>query len=143
MSVIAWDGNHIVSDNQVTDGSVPKKIQKLFRIQRNKIPHGVGYVGNASEGQELVHWWRQGADPDEMPNYPETSLIVATATFCYCYDEGSPIPFKVHESYAAFGSGGTYADSALALGKSAREAVLHAIKNDVYCGLGTTTVKLK
>ncbi|MCP4342767.1 MAG: hypothetical protein GY799_28770 [Desulfobulbaceae bacterium] len=142
MSVIAWDGSHIVSDNQVTDGSVPKKVQKLFRVQRSGIIHGIGFVGDCGEGHRLVAWWRGNADEDSIPNCPETTLIVAGQGFCWCYDNGSPIPFIVQETYAAFGSGASYADSALALGKTARQAVLHAIKNDVYCGMGTTSIKL-
>lgn len=142
MSVIAWDGRHIVADNQVTEGSVPKKTTKLFRIQRQGVIHGVGFVGVAGEGLAMVDWWRQGADTDEMPCYPETSLIVATATHCMSYDDGLAIPWTVQERYAAYGSGGYYADSALALGKTARQAVLHAIKHDVFCGMGTTSIKL-
>lgn len=142
MSVIAWDGRHIVADNQVTEGSVPKRIKKLVRVQRNGIIHGLGFVGNAGEGLDLVNWWKAGADIDELPDYPETSLIVATADFCLSYDDGIGIPFTVQERYAAYGSGGYYADSALSLGKTARQAVLHAIKHDVFCGMGTTSIKL-
>ena len=142
MSVIAWDGTHIVADNQVTEGNVPKKVKKLYKIQRNGKVFGVGFVGDCGEGQRLVHWWRTSGDADELPNCPETTLVVATRDFCWCYDNGSPLPFIIQERYAAFGSGGTYADSALALDKTARQAVLHAIKNDIYCGMGTTSIKL-
>jgi len=142
MSVIAWDGSHIVADNQVTEGNVPKRTKKLFRIQRNGVIHGVGFVGMAGEGMDMVRWWREGADADEMPAYPETSLIVATRDFCISWDDGLAIPYTIQERYAAYGSGSYYADSALALGKTARQAVLHAIKHDIYCGQGTTTIKL-
>ena len=142
MSVIAWDGSHLVADNQVTEGSVPKRIKKVFRSQRKGKKYALGFVGDAGQGAELVYWWRRGADEDDMPTCADTTLIVATADFCHCYDNGSPIPFVIAESYAAFGSGGSYADSALSLGLSAREAVLHAIENDIYCGMGTTSIKL-
>lgn len=142
MSVIAWDGKHLVADNQVTAGSVPKKIKKVYRNQRRGQVHGIGFVGDAGEGMQLVYWWRTGADEDNMPKCPETSLIVATRDFCWCFDDGSPIPFVIQESYAAVGSGANYADSALSLGQSARQAVLHAIEHDIYCGMGTTSIKL-
>ena len=142
LSVIAWDGSHIVSDNQVTEVSVPKKVQKLFRIQRSGVVHGVGFVGDCGEGMRLVSWWRAEADEDTIPDCPETTLVVANRDFCWCYDNGSPIPFVVKEKHAAFGSGGYYADSALALGKSARQAVIHANAHDIYCGFGTRSIKL-
>ena len=142
MSVIAWDGQHIVADNQVTEGNVPKKVKKLFKIRRSGVIHGVGFIGDCSEGHRLVAWWRGDADEDSIPNCPDTTLVVATRDFCWCYDNGSPIPFIIAESYAAFGSGSNYADSALALGKTPRQAVLHASKHDIYCGLGTTSIKL-
>lgn len=142
MSVIAWDGTHIVADNQVTEGSVPKKVKKLFKIQRSGVIHGVGFVGDCGEGHRLVAWWRGSPAEDKIPNCPDTTLVVATRDFCWSYDNGSPIPFITQEPYAAFGSGSYYADSALALGKTPRQAVLHAIKHDIYCGLGTTSIKL-
>lgn len=142
MSVIAWDGKHLVGDNQVTNGSQPKKIQKVFGFIRKGIRHGIGYVGNAGEGLELVEWYKAGADADSLPVYPDTELVVCTASWCLSICDGSKVPFRIHEKYYATGSGGTYADSALILGKTARQAVLHAIQNDVYCGLGTRSIKL-
>lgn len=142
MSVVAWDGTHLVADNQVTSGSQPKKTKKVFKMTRQGIIYGLGFVGNAAEGLELVEWYKSGADPDEYPIYPETELVVCTRSWCLSCTDGGKIPFRIEEPYYATGSGGTYADSALALGKTARQAVLHAIKNDVYCGMGTTSIKL-
>jgi hypothetical protein len=112
-------------------------------VQRDKVIHGVGFVGAYSDGLQLVAWWRKGGDEDEMPCCPETTLIVATGASCWCYDDGVAIPQPIMEPYAAFGSGSYYADSALALGRTARQAVLHAIQHDVFCGMGTTSIKLR
>ena len=141
MSVLAWDGKHLVADNQVTVGTVPKKIQKVFGFTRKGVVHGAGFVGIATEGLELLEWYKDGADVDLMPVFEDTELVVCTASWCLVYSE-SPCPLPVLEKYYATGSGTDYASSALALGKTARQAVLHAIKHDVYCGMGTKSIKL-
>ena len=141
MSVIAWDGKHLVADNQVTCGTVPKKIQKVFGFTRGGMKYGAGFVGIAQEGLELLQWYKEGADPVLMPVFEDTELVVCTASWCVLYND-SPIPLPILEGYYAAGSGTDYAESALSLGKTARQAVLHAIKHDVYCGMGTKSIKL-
>jgi len=141
MSVIAWDGKHLVADNQVTCGSVPKRIQKVFGFTRSGIRYGAGFVGIATEGLELLEWYKAGADVDLMPVFEDTELVVCTASWCVLYTE-SPCALPIMEKYYAAGSGTDYASSAMALGKTARQAVLHAIKHDVYCGMGTKSIKL-
>lgn len=141
MSVIAWDGKHMVADNQVTHGNVPKRIKKIVKFVRNKVPHGAGFVGCASEGLALIEWYKAGADPLLMPDYPDTELVVCTKDWCASYID-CPTPVKILEGYYATGSGGDFATSSLAMKQTAKQAVLHAIKHDVFCGMGTTSIKL-
>ena len=142
MSVVAWDGKHLVADNQVTHGTVPHRIKKVVRFVRSGITIGAGFVGGAAEGLALVEWYKAGADPELMPMYPDTELIVCTANQCLSYTEGIATPMRILEPYYATGSGTDYAQSALSLGMTARQAVLHAIEHDVFCGMGTTSIKL-
>lgn len=141
MSVVAWDGKHLVADCQCTHGNVPKKVQKVFGFTRDGILHGAGFVGVAAEGLELLEWYKDGAIPELMPSCEDTELIVATASWCVSYND-SAMALPILEKYYASGSGTDFATSALSLGKTARQAVLHAIKHDVYCGMGTKSIKL-
>lgn len=141
MSIVAWDGKHLVSDNQVTHGNVPKKCKKIFKFVRKGIIHGAGFVGTACEGIELIDWYKNGAHQENWPGHKDTELLVCTSEWCSSYSE-SPLPLPILESYYATGSGTDFATSALSMGQTAKEAVLHAIEHDIYCGMGTTSIKL-
>ena len=141
MSIVAWDGKHLVADCQVTHGNVPKKCQKVFQFVRKGIVHGAGFVGLATEGIELIKWYKEGADPDMWPECPDTEMIVCTSEWCHSYSE-SALPLPILEGYYATGSGTDFATSALSMGKTAKQAVLHACEHDVYCGMGVKSIKL-
>ncbi len=137
MSVIAWDGISMSADNQITIGTRPSKTTKLFKVTHKGLIYGLGFVGDPVEGLKLIDWWKYRKI--QFPVYEDTELVVASYCSCYTFT-ASDIPIAVEEPFYATGSGMDFANSLLSLGGSTKDAVKHAIKNDIYCGLGVKTI---
>ena len=131
MSVIAWDGNHLAADRQMTAGT--------RRATCSKLRGTIAWCGDQEEGILLADWYTAGADPEKWPAWQTndnfTILVVAKEGACYFY-EARPREQLVMDPFFAFGSGAPYALGAMAMGATAREAVEVASRFDIYCGMG-------
>jgi len=134
MTTIAWKGDFIVADTQLTwdkhlRGVSPPKITVL--------PNGIIVAGaGASKSTVMaekyfasVPWEACGIS--DVPKLKSYESIIIHQGKAYWTDE-ELLPQLVAEPYYAIGSGWKFAISAMVLGLSAEESIRFASKLDVY-----------
>ncbi len=129
MTTIAYDGQYLAIDSQLTAGGRKMTGTKLLRATT---PDGLELVvcgcGTWSEIKKFVAWL-EGSE--EEPKFDEIDVLVAHSdgsVFQYSFEE----PEDVTGTKVTLGSGSDYAMGALLSGKSAREAVAIASQCDLY-----------
>lgn len=143
MSVIAWDGKTLAADKRASYGTTILTTTKIFRINGCL----VGYTGDASFGEQVLSWFRDGADSTTYPADQRDAtnwapLMVITPDGRILRYERTPHPLTYEGEFFASGSGGDFALAAMHLGKTAREAVELACLLDSGCGNGVTELTL-
>lgn len=141
MTVICWDGKTLAADKRVSFGTSISTTTKIHRIDGML----VGFSGNATQGAACVQWVRGGMDRSNYPcsqNEDLCSLLVILPDGAIHYYSKTPDPLVIEDNTFAIGSGSEYADAAMYLGKTAREAVEVAIALDSGCGNGIDTLEL-
>ena len=148
MTTIAWDGTTLAADSQSTAGSM------ICSLNEKKIicpSHGeswsvgsvrvlaVGMSGDCGVEEEFIDALKAGltykTELLEMSSF--TAIIVTGKNACFLVfkDEGKKhAKICSHGGSYAVGSGGDIARAAMALGKTAQEAVHLACELDVYSG---------
>lgn len=139
MTVIAWDGKTLAADKRAVNAMLARTVTKIKRL-----PWGVllGWSGDQDIGSELRDWFAAGADASRFPEAArkgDATLMVVERGKVRFY-VASPAPMEVEDSQVAIGSGRDYAQAAMALGKTAREAVELACRFDTGCGNGIDTL---
>ncbi len=139
MSTIAWDGTRLAADTRgVIGDGLPIESHKLFRLTEGRLLAGVGL----KEDLLLVKEWLLLAG--EKPRIEESfaALLVLPTGQCFRL-EAKLICLPVCEPFVAMGSGRDFALAALALGKTAVEAVELAARFDLWTGLPVEWLQLK
>jgi 20S proteasome alpha/beta subunit len=143
MTVLAWDGITLAADRRANASGMPFSVTKIFRIEKGI----VGIDGCMGEGLEIIEWLKQGADPEKYPSFQKDNeryvhaLLIMNNKEIWRY-ERQPYPIIVEMPFFASGSGRDFAISAMAMGKTAKEAVELACRFDVYCGNGIDELNL-
>lgn len=118
--------------------------RSITKIQRHKTSL-LAFVGDVDIAQELMVWFKSGARRGEFPDSARggasTLIQIKRDASIWNYDSG-PVPTKIENAQAAFGSGFAYAEATMHLGYSAREAVLVACHFQPDCGDGVDTLDL-
>lgn len=136
MTTIAWDGNTLAADSQGTFGATKSTTKKIFQISDVIC----AFTGDMECGLRFLNWVQQGMDMENFPEFKrsaeeESNLfhgIVVQEGRAYQFSEaGVGIPIDAPH---AWGSGASFAFSALDMGKGAVEAVKAAARRDVYTG---------
>lgn len=144
MTSIAFDGEYIASDGLVNEGGVIvddsyEKIQKFEGKYRGENIIALAICGSLEYFQTIK---------DELnksePKFPDSedyvAWIITDKSFWEIYGEHV---YKMTAKVNAIGSGSKFVRSALSLGKSAKEAVKHAAKFDVYTGGKIRVLKVR
>lgn len=139
MTIIAWDGKTLAADRRQVQQGLACTVCKIFRFQHPRCL--VGVAGAADGAAALLHWFQNGADPDQWPAIQQQSesrgvLMVIKEGGDILEFERGPIPVRFAPQQMALGSGRDYAMAAMHLGHGAIEAVNVACFFDVYCGNG-------
>lgn len=148
MTVIAWDGNILAADRQSQAGDCRKPVRKIFSHMVNLSERAlIGISGDLTVGLEMLEWFKQGADPatfrSEWRNTQDGAcLFVVRPDKTVWRYESSPYPFQYQDKFAASGSGDGYALVAMRCGCSSIDAVRHATRVSVSCGLGVDWLDL-
>lgn len=142
MTVICWDGKTLAADKRMSFGTSFVTVTKIHRID-GKL---VGFSGDSAQGRSCIQWVRDGMKREEYPSLQKStpgSLLVIQPDGAIHYFGNTPDPMVIEEICFAIGCGSEYADAALYLGKTAREAVEVAIALDSGCGNGIDTLELE
>lgn len=137
MSIIAWDGKTLAADRRAAVGNTIRTTRKIFRAGDCL----VGYTGTAAGGEELLHWFKDGADPAAFPPGQRDLdrcgyLFVVRRDGVVLSYEGGPYPTESRDPFTAAGTGRDFAIAAMHLGCDAVEAVRIASLYDTGCGNG-------
>tara|TARA_A200000159_G_scaffold164468_1_gene194210 strand:+ start:3677 stop:4228 length:552 start_codon:yes stop_codon:yes gene_type:complete len=143
MTTIVWDGQQLASDSQLTVNWNVISQEPFIKLQLLKgmfiNPEtkeedalvGMGFSGDAAQLYPFRDWLLSGCIRENFTEaLKEASVIVVCRNSVWHFSYG-PDPLPVRNTLAV-GSGCDFATSALSLGKTAPEAVKHAIKHDVY-----------
>lgn len=144
MTVIAWDGRTLAADRMCNIGGTRVAVTKI-REQAGVL---FGLAGTGSRFEQLLAWFRSGADPEKYPARPadDDSVLVAIDRWegrvRIRRFEGAGYPVLVESPFYADGIGRDVALAAMHCGRDAVEAVQLAIDLNVYCGMGVDAIAL-
>lgn len=130
MTTVACDGKSISADGMINSGGIVHDLAcwKIFRLGNGDI---VGLAGQPFFHATVLEYLEGRLKDIDVGNDFE-GIILKRDGQCYCMDgRGRKYLASVP---AAAGSGATIALAAMALGKTAKEAVELAAKLDVYTG---------
>ena len=138
MTVIAWDGKTLCTDQQANDGSMKWEAEKAWYITNKAtgkicIVTGVGTLGDIIQ---LRDWFASGMETalDITPNMAEL-IVIDDEGLCVFSGEKTYSPVRL-KAPMAFGHGREYAMGAMAMGANASEAVVIANEYSLHCGKG-------
>lgn len=143
MSVIAWDGTTLAADKRSCFGTLCTTVTKIFRINGKTL---AGYTGDAAFGEQILAWYRAGAEPGDFPASQRDKddwarlIVIKSGEGIFEY-ERTPCPLRNEAVRWAWGSGRDFALAAMHLGKSAREAVEVACLFDSGSGNGVDVLQ--
>ena len=137
MTVIAWDGLRLAADKRASIGGLIRTTTKVFDLGDAL----AGYSGDADAGEEVLAWFRAGADPEKFPAQQRSGdhwagLLVVHRGGSIWKFERTPHPVRFPAQTFAVGSGRDFALAAMHCGRTAPEAVEVACLFDSGCGNG-------
>lgn len=138
MTTIAWDGETLAADSQVSAGGIIcGPVKKIVKIKGSWLAH----AGDLSEFEAFKEWFRNGQIPGEKPKINEDGFtcVLLNSKGIWEY-EYKLFPFKVR-SQEAWGSGAHLAIAVMDHGGTATEAVKYATTRDVWSGGRVQSVK--
>lgn len=141
MTTCAWDGTFLAADRQATINGVRSVTTKIHKC-------GSFYYamsGNVSDCIIVASWLRRGAKPSDSPALDEINSFgfAIKAGKVFSIEGRIPVLVPLDVDQFAAGSGREFAFAALALGKSAEEAVALASQYDICTGMGIQVVRVR
>lgn len=146
MTTIAANKRAIACDLQVSwnGGYKFRTTTKIFGLDANEFvpePFYIGYAGRVETAHQVIGWLREGG---KRPKYEDTDFLILT-------QKGKLITFRnpnptawieVNEPFFSIGSGCNFAQAAMLLGQSPKEAIAAATKLDPMTGMGIKVFEL-
>lgn len=138
MTTIAWDGKTLAADSRCTSSGLPYRVNKCCRLSDGMLFAGAGTMS----AYDAVRQWleNKGPRPEALKDF--TGLLIDTDSSIWLMDETAN-RYEIFASFFAIGSGRDFAIAAMALGKSALEAVELASRFDVWTGGPLVELPLK
>lgn len=129
MTTIAVDGQTLASDRQCC-ASFKTRTRKIWKLRDGSLFGGAGVF---EQVLEVRAWLEDGGDkPHGLSDF---AGILVKAGKVYVLEEKLMLD-RIYERCHSVGSGSPFAISAMALGKTAKEAVLFAARFDPRTGGG-------
>lgn len=147
MTTIAWDGDILAVDSQITEGDtiVDNDCQKIWKEVAGF--KAVTACGDWASIQDLILLVQDAAPKDLLKTragFSEITLVGLAKNgrlFQYHWNPKGEV-YQCEVRYpSAWGSGYAYALSALDFGKTSREAVKYASTRDLYTNNNIKTVR--
>lgn len=147
MTTIAWDGLTLAADGQTTgNDSIEtmtfKKVRRISVSVRDEKTIAYALAGDMSAFFDVENWISNGCDSNEFPSKFECCGFLVTANNVYSFDSQTAGLYEI-ENVSALGSGANFCRSAMELGLSAKDAVKHACKLDVFSGGKITAINCR
>jgi 20S proteasome alpha/beta subunit len=149
MTVIAFDGRTVAADKQASGYARTRTVTKLFQVHGDdaQLTAILAICGSASDGLQLVAWYKAGANPEKFPPRPSVedqraNLVVFRPGKHPMQYEYTPIPVVFEDPIFAAGCGGDLALGAMLAGADAKRAVEIASMHDEHCGHGVDVMEL-
>ena len=144
MTCIAWKGNILAADTQLSDGSdIKTYCRKLHPIKG----HGcLSVAGNVDAEWHFTQWFIAGA---KTPEYPYDRAKKMEAIYVtdwgdvHWYTGGGPDYLVVAHPFHAIGSGGKFAMALMHEGYTAAEAVEAVGEIEINCNSLVDTYNIK
>lgn len=141
MTVIAWDGQTLAADRMMEMNGGKFPVTKIRRLQDGTL---LGTSGDIPRAMQIAEWIERGcvvgglaAPQGEM--YARVLHIKSDGVATLYANNDQPI--IVEQPFMAIGSGQDYANTAMYLGNSARQAVAIASELCATCGMGIDTLE--
>lgn len=140
MTTIAWDGRTLAGDRQGNSGGLGYSVTKVRRTADNRL---IAFCGDIGVGVLMLDWLEHGGDRPHAQQTDRwvTALEITPDGSCWCH--GRDARWKIEQPFFAVGSGRDFALAAMALGKSAPEAVELAARFDTGTGKGLDVFELR
>lgn len=154
MTIIAFDGETLATDRQVTQGE-HKFVSDDKAWYSETGPRGPCLISGVGPLAAILHrreWLIAGGDASDEEGYNKgkgaTMLMIVRSSLdhshrMFVYEDGSTIPRGADGCFDSFGSGAAYAKGAMAAGASATLAVKIANQYCLQCGLGVVAYNIK
>jgi hypothetical protein len=139
MTTIAWDGTSLAGDRRGNSGGMAYEITKVRRTADGRL---LAFSGEVGVGTLMLDWLDRGGPrpPAQDSERWATVLEIDLDGSCWCH--GRDARWKVEQPFFAIGSGRDFALAAMALGRSAAEAVEVAARFDTGTGNGVDVLAL-
>lgn len=140
MTVIAWDGQVLAADSRLTcNGNLTSDNYNKIHILKNVQYLGdkllvIGVSGTASDVLKLVEHLEDKEYLTKTLSHDIHAILIGEKYMYELYMNDVHMIRYNKRIKLGIGSGGDFAQSAMALGLNAKEAVKHAINMNVYCG---------
>jgi len=140
LTTIAFRDGYLAADRQATIGNSYSETTKIRKCGRFLY----GMAGPTGLCHIVGDWLADGADPSEAPQFDEVETygFAIYRKRIYAIEGRVPMLIPLDCDVYAAGSGRDFALAAMALGKSAKEAVDLASRFDVFTGCGVDVVKV-
>lgn len=143
MTTIAWDGKTLAADRMATYSFTKRKVRKLFDCG----DYAYGCSGEFWQAHLIADWLRSGAGNSGRVTQDEISCcgiaVRKTDGVAFVVEGKSVVLTEIRDEFFATGSGHEYARAAMALGKTAMQAIALASRFDVHTGLGVDTIRVR
>jgi hypothetical protein len=147
MTVIVFDGETLAADTLAcSSGGRRRYMSKIGRAPNGDLMAG---EGSAVGVVCLLQWYGAGADPEAFPKGIQKPddwaglWVVKKEDGQILYFENGPVAIPWHDKTFASGSGGQFAEAALAMGANAFDAVQVAVQHQCDCGGNTEFLELR
>jgi hypothetical protein len=144
MTTIAWDGAALAGDRLGDYGGTKVTIRKVFAVKNKR---GERYLIGGAGGSGLLTAWRrwvEGLGPEPVINRDDDfAAIMVDERRRVWKVEWNLQHVRYRDRFMALGSGRGEAIGAMAMGATARQAILVASRHDIGTGRGVDVVKFR
>jgi ATP-dependent protease HslVU (ClpYQ) peptidase subunit len=140
MTVIAWDGQVLAADKQMSTVGFCTTVTKIFRVPGIDGEYLVGLAGSAGLAMCVMAWVRDGRVCKDFPkadrNDESVHVLCITPQGKIDLYQNSGHPIRIEDPTFAMGAGQDFAAAALYMGADAKHAVQVACALSCDCGGG-------
>lgn len=133
MTTIAWDGRTLAGDRR---GNAAGMAYEVCKLRRTSDGHLLGFSGDIGVGMLMLDWLDRGGPRPHQQDSDRWATVLEIEPDGACWCHGRDARWRIEQPFFAIGSGRDFALAAMALGRTAAEAVDLAARFDTGTGNG-------